>query len=567
LKFDDFKFSKDLLEGLKALRFEEPTPIQEQAIPSILEGKDLIGAAQTGTGKTGAFVIPLLQKLMNDKDEGIRALILSPTRELASQIDEQIFAIGYHTGISSATVIGGSDFSEQAKAIRAGVDILVATPGRLIDQMKVMAPDLSNLKYLVLDEADRMLDMGFLPDVTKIIEQLPKQRQTLLFSATMPDEIQELSKRFMKDPVKVKIKVSKPSDQVEQRIYNIHPKKKLDLVEQIMEEEEWESVIIFTRTKRGTDQLYRRLRKRGIDAVHMHGDKDQQEREAALLKFKNGEYPVMVATDVLSRGIDIDNVSIIINYDVPHNADDYIHRIGRTGRYDKSGLAITLATRSENRQMSAIKDVVGDQLSFIDAKIGQSNSKKSDKRSSGDQKQRRQRSDRSSSKGKDSSDQQDQKSSSDEGSKQNKRKNKRRSGAQKSNQRRNKRDNSSKKGKDKNQRDGKYKQRKKASRDKKKGRNKNQQKSKENKRRSDRNNNDGRNNNRGKRNKGQDRGKNQSRSARRRRRQKIERRVQSEHPREELPVIEKAVQRNKHTRKPAKGVWGIIKSFIPKLGK
>jgi superfamily II DNA/RNA helicase len=550
LKFEDLKLSKSLLDGLKALNFEEPTPIQEQTIPHILEGRDIIGAAQTGTGKTGAFVIPLIQKLINDQGEGIKALILSPTRELANQIDEQIFAIGYHANISSATVIGGSDFSEQARAIRAGVPILVATPGRLIDQMKVMNPDFSNLKYLILDEADRMLDMGFFPDVKKIITQLPKERQTLLFSATMPDEVVKLSDQFMNDPVKVEIEIEKPPNQVEQRIYKVSKNDKLDLVEQLLDDEDWESVIVFTRTKRGTDQLYRRLRKRGISAVHMHGDKDQSEREAALLKFKNGEYPVMVATDVLSRGIDIDNVSIIINFDVPNSPDDYIHRIGRTGRYDKTGMAITLVSRSENKPFHAIKKVVGDQLSYHDAKVAkkgkQPSSNKRTKRSS------------------------NKKKGSDQGDQRDKRKQKRRDGAKKSNERKQKRKNRKSK-KEKKNRDGKYKQRKQSKRQqKKKPSSRSKQQKQEKKKQPSPQKKQNKRSEKKSKNRRENRQKGRSKktpSVKRRQRQKIERRVQSEHPREDLPVIEKAVQRNKRARKPAKGVWGIIKSLLPKVGK
>src|SRR5699024_8752125 len=232
---------------------------------------------QTGTGKTGAFVIPLLQKIAESPSEHTQALILSPTRELAQQIDEQIFAVGYHSGISSAIVIGGSDFSEQAKAIRAGVDIIVATPGRLLDQMNVLGIDFSHIKYLVLDEADRMLDMGFLPDVTKIVESLPTERQTLLFSATLANNIQKVSRKFMNKPVTVAIEASKPADSVDQQVYFVRQNEKLPLVEELFDKNEWETAIIFTETKRGTDQLERTLKKRGVKAISMHGDRSQEE--------------------------------------------------------------------------------------------------------------------------------------------------------------------------------------------------------------------------------------------------------------------------------------------------
>ncbi len=366
MKFTDFNLSESLIAGLNDVSFTEPTPVQEKSIPIVLEGKDLISTAQTGTGKTGAFVIPLMEKILNSKREGVKALILSPTRELATQIDEEIFAIGYHAGISSATVIGGSDFAVQAKALKAGVDIIVATPGRLMDQHKVMTIDFSNLEFFVLDEADRMLDMGFLPDIKKIISWLPENRQTLLFSATMPNEIQKLASTIMKKPETVEIERSKPSQQVEQRAYTLLSPQKIPLVKGIFKELEWESCIIFTSTKKGTDELQRLLKKEGIAAQSIHGDRSQDERNKALNAFKNGQVPVIVATDVLARGIDIKGVSIIINYDVPNNTDDYIHRIGRTGRYDKSGIAITFVTRRDSRTFQEIEKIKGNKIKTID---------------------------------------------------------------------------------------------------------------------------------------------------------------------------------------------------------
>ncbi len=375
LTFNDFNLKDELQAGLRDIGYTEPTPIQEQTIPVILEKKDIIGAAQTGTGKTGAFVIPILQHILENPSERTQALILSPTRELAQQIDEQIFALGYHTGISSANVIGGADFSQQAKAIRSGVDIIVATPGRLIDQSKVLDIDFTSIKYLVLDEADRMLDMGFFPDVTKIIKMLPKERQTLLFSATMPNEIKNLANQFMKNPEKVEIAIEKPSGSIEQQAYFVNQKEKLGLVQQVLDELPWESCIIFCATKRGTDQLERLLVKKGIKAGSIHGDRDQDERNKALHAFKSGEVPVIVATDVLARGIDIDNISLIINYDVPRAVEDYVHRIGRTGRYDKTGTAITFVNKKDRRAFEAIQQKVGDQLEI--KKIGDEKSSKS----------------------------------------------------------------------------------------------------------------------------------------------------------------------------------------------
>jgi superfamily II DNA/RNA helicase len=362
VSFQSFDLSDLISAGLRDMQYKEPTPIQQHCIPPILAGKDVLGSAQTGTGKTGAFVVPLLQKIVTSKKEGTQALILAPTRELARQIDEQIVAIGYHTEITSAIVIGGSDFAAQAKAIRNDVDILVATPGRLLDQMNVLGIDFSHIRYLVLDEGDRMLDMGFLPDVSKIISKLPDNRQTLLFSATLPKELKRVVPKIMKNPEKVAIAPSKPVESVSQQIYFVSRNEKLRLVEHLFSELSWETALIFTATKQGTDQLEHRLNKRGIKTIGMHGDRSQEERNKALRAFKNKKYPVMVATDVLSRGIDIDNISLILNYNVPHHPDDYIHRIGRTGRYDQTGTAITLVQSNEKKYYQAIKQAVGNQL-------------------------------------------------------------------------------------------------------------------------------------------------------------------------------------------------------------
>lgn len=367
--------------GLSDVGYSDPTPIQEQSIPEALQGRDILGAAQTGTGKTGAFVIPIIELILRNPSEGTRALILSPTRELAQQIDEQIFALGYHSGISSATIIGGEDFSRQANAIRAGVDIIVATPGRLIDQMKVLDVDFSNINFLVLDEADRMLDMGFLPDVNHIIDKLPKERHTMLFSATMPKELEKLMKSVMKDPIKIEIEVSTTSKQVDQRAYFAPPRKKLGAVQDLLDELDWSSCIVFSATKKGTNELERALKKKGISAGSIHGDRSQEERTASLRAFKNGTVPVIVATDVLARGIDIDNVSVIINYDVPRAVEDYIHRCGRTGRYDKEGIAITLVSKADEKFFDPIKKKVGDDLRILDLPEDTKSTEKSKKQS------------------------------------------------------------------------------------------------------------------------------------------------------------------------------------------
>lgn len=481
MSFKKFELSETLMMGLQDLKYEEPTPIQKECIPLILEGKDVIGAAQTGTGKTGAFVIPLLQKIINDPSDHTRALILSPTRELAQQIEEQIFALGYHTGISSATVTGGSDYGTQVKAIQAGVDIIVATPGRLIDQMNVLNIDFSHLDYLVLDEADRMLDMGFLPDVMKIVKQLPKQRQTLLFSATMVDEVQKVVDQVMNDPAEVEFKVSKPAESVDQQIYFVDQNKKLRLFEQLFDENKYKTAIVFTATKRGTDKLERMLKKRNVNAVSMHGDRDQDERNQALRLFKNKSHPVMVATDVLSRGIDIDDVSLIVNFDVPNNPEDYIHRIGRTGRYDKTGTAITFVSNKDKKYYYDIKKVVGDQLSIKDlpAELDSGNQKQSTQKTKTKEKQK------------------ERKRHTDKGNEP--------------------------------QKDQKSKPQKKQTPAKKESTQSHQ-------------------------------------SGRSGKRVKVQ---HNEEPAKDIfqpEVIEKAVVRNKRSLKPAKGMWGIIKSFFPKIG-
>jgi len=536
LKFTDLNLSESLLAGLRDVQFDEPTPVQEKAIPIVLSGKDLIATAQTGTGKTGAFVIPIMDQILknNDKREGVKALILSPTRELAKQIDEEIFAIGYHTGLTSATVIGGSDFSEQVKAIKAGVDIIVATPGRLMDQNKVINIDFSNIDYFILDEADRMLDMGFLPDIRKIISWLPEERQTLLFSATMPNEIQSLAGGIMKNPEGVEIERSKPSKQVEQRAYTLLSEQKIPLVKKIFNELKWDSCIIFTSTKKGTDELHRLLKQEGINSESIHGDRSQDERNRALSAFKNGKVPVIVATDVLARGIDIKEVSIIINYDVPNNTDDYIHRIGRTGRYDKTGIAITFVTRRDSKKFRDIERIKGNTLKHIELprnfgenteftweseyKKGSGSSSKENKGSQQEETRKGNDQSRFSKQSKSSKPQKQDSSDLDDSKKQ-------RPGSNAPDQK-----------SDSDQR----------------------QKKEDNKKFSDQNRSS-------KKESGSDKKSEKSRA-------KEQKKTSTKDPVvEDLknvtlpPIVEKAVERNKRSRKPAKGVWGIIKSFIPKF--
>lgn len=563
MKFTDFKLNESIQAGLRDIRFEEPTPIQEKAIPLIVDGKDVIGLAQTGTGKTGAFVIPIMQRVLESERKGVKALILSPTRELAKQIDEQIFAIGYHAGITSATVIGGSDFSEQAKALKAGVDIIVATPGRMIDQNRVVSIDFSNLEYLVLDEADRMLDMGFLPDMKKIISWLPEKRQTLLFSATMPKEIEGLASSIMKNPQTVETERAKPSQNVEQRGYFLKSHQKIPLVKGIFDQLEWESCIIFTSTKKGTDELQRLLKKEGLKAASIHGDRSQEERNKALAAFKNKQVPIIVATDVLARGIDIKEVSIIINYDVPNNTDDYVHRIGRTARYDKSGIAITFITQRDRRTFSDIDSIKDNSIKKVDVPDNFKNPaqfswekhfekpKKEEKRDSSSEKTDRDnlppRPKRLGGPGKESSDkpssEQDQqqskeKESSDrQSSEQDQRESKEQESRQKKKQESKK--NKSQESPEKKQSQPKSQQKRGFDQKSKEKKQKPPQKQEQQEKTS----------------------RPQSKPEQKQEEQKKEKKKPINLP----PVLEKAVDRNKRVRKPAKGVWGIIKSFIPKI--
>lgn len=536
MKFTEFNLSESLLAGLRDVQFTEPTPIQEKSIPIVTAGKDLIATAQTGTGKTGAFIIPIMERVLQSERKGVKALIVSPTRELASQIDEQIFAIGYHAGITSATVIGGSDFSVQAKALKAGVDIIVATPGRLIDQHKVVNIDFANLEYLVLDEADRMLDMGFLPDIKKIISWLPEQRQTLLFSATMPNEIQRLASTIMKNPESIDIERSKPSTLVEQRAYRLKSDQKIPLVKRIFKDLTWESCIIFTSTKKGTDELQRLLKREGIKAESIHGDRSQDERNRALDSFKNGKVPVIVATDVLARGIDIKGVSIIMNYDVPNNSDDYIHRIGRTGRYDKSGIAITFVTRRDNKKFESVERIKENKLKTIDVpdNFGEKSDFSWENGFSSTMAEPQKRQNRS------GSEKSPDKSDSPAEEKKSTTKLTPGSGSNSGQKRDNKKETKQKQDQDQNTVQKK---------EPKKQENKKQPK-------------DSSRNNGG----DKDSGKSQDRGGARGR-QNNGAQNSSQEKVTLPPIIEKAVDRNKYARKPSKGLWGVIKSLIPKFTK
>ncbi len=360
MSFDRFNLHPSLMQGIRDMGYAEPTPIQEQAIPVVMTGRDLIAVAQTGTGKTAAFLLPILHRLMTGPPHVTRCLILAPTRELATQIDDNRVGLAYHTPLSGASVFGGADILPQARALKAGADIVVATPGRLLDHLYHKLPKLEKIEVLVLDEADRMLDMGFLPDIEKILRRLPDKRQNLLFSATMPPEIERLAREFMVDPQTITIgHKSRPVDLVRQEAVAVSPQHKTSVLVDILRERAMRSVLVFARTKVGADRLFNDLRRHRFNCAVIHGDRSQEERFKSLEAFRQGQVDVLVATDVAARGIDVDGISHVINFDVPRTSDDYVHRVGRTGRAGETGHAITFVTREEERQLHAIERAIG----------------------------------------------------------------------------------------------------------------------------------------------------------------------------------------------------------------
>jgi len=371
LKFEKLNIITPILQALSVEGYTKPTPIQEQAIPVILEGRDLLGCAQTGTGKTAAFAIPLLQILHKEQknEKGSRttkALILTPTRELAIQIGESLAAYGRYTGIRHAVIFGGVPQVPQTNAIKSGVDILVATPGRLLDLMNQKYIRLDHVKLFILDEADRMLDMGFSHDVKKVIAQLPVIRQTLLFSATMPQEITKLVDTILLNPVKVTVTpVSSAVDAIEQTVYFVDRKDKKSLLIQLLKDKSIDSVLVFTRTKHGADKVARNLEKARITAQAIHGNKSQGARQLALNNFKLKRTRVLVATDIAARGIDVQKLSCVINYDLPNVPETYVHRIGRTGRAGMRGMALSFCDREEKEYLSDIQKLISKKIPVI----------------------------------------------------------------------------------------------------------------------------------------------------------------------------------------------------------
>ena len=365
MDFRSLGLSDDLLDGLDAMNIKTPTPIQLQAIPLALEGRDLIACAQTGTGKTAAFVLPMIDIITGYKPKiegSIRALIIVPTRELALQIDQQLQAIAYFTPITSVPVYGGSDgstFDQQKQAMTSGVEVVVATPGKLISHLNLGYVKLDGLEFLVLDEADRMMDMGFVDDIHKIISFLPKDRQTLMFSATMAPAIRELTKKILHDPAEISIALSKPAEGVEQQAYVIFDMQKARILEHILRTNPAQCIVIFAGRKIEVRNLTRHLQKQGFNASGMHSDLEQDEREQVMLDFRNRKLRILVATDVVSRGIDIDDIDLVLNYDVPRDPEDYVHRVGRTARASRKGQAITFVNEKQMREFGRIEDLIG----------------------------------------------------------------------------------------------------------------------------------------------------------------------------------------------------------------
>jgi ATP-dependent RNA helicase RhlE len=359
MQFEELQLIDPLLRAVRAEGYTTPTPIQEQSIPHVLTGRDLLGCAQTGTGKTAAFALPILQRLYNTPGRGLRALILAPTRELASQINDSFRVYGRHTGLKTAVIFGGVGQNPQVETLRRGVDILVAAPGRLLDLMGQGYVKLDKLEVFVLDEADRMLDMGFIHDVRRIIAALPRQRQNLLFSATMPAEIQSLADNILKNPVKFAVTpVASTVETIEQGVYFVDKGSKAALLEHLLRDRAIQRVLVFTRTKHGANKVVKQLGNARIQAEAIHGNKSQSARERALENFKTGATRVLVATDIAARGLDVESISHVINYDLPNEPETYVHRIGRTGRAGASGIAMSFCDTEERAYLRDIERLI-----------------------------------------------------------------------------------------------------------------------------------------------------------------------------------------------------------------
>ena len=371
--FDDLGLIPELLQAVKDAGYTSPTPIQLQAIPHAMQGRDLIGLAQTGTGKTASFTLPILHRLLEEGQghvtagaHRVRVLVLTPTRELCVQVDESFRKYGKHTTLRVAAIFGGVGIEPQTKELKRGVDVIVATPGRLLDHMERQNVAFDDLEVMVLDEADRMLDMGFAPQLNRIVAEVPRFRQTLLFSATMPPEVEALARKYLRKPMVIQVgRRSSAASTVTHAVYPVPRDKKTDLLAQLLTEKGMDSVLIFSRTKHGADKVVRHLESRGISATAMHADKSQGERMRALEDFKSGKVRVLVATDIAQRGLDVSGISHVINYDVPQQPEDYVHRIGRTGRAAATGDAYTFMAPDEIAMVRSIERIIGEPIPRI----------------------------------------------------------------------------------------------------------------------------------------------------------------------------------------------------------
>ncbi|MFK7954292.1 MAG: DEAD/DEAH box helicase [Ekhidna sp.] len=369
MTFNDFNLDDQLIEAISTMGFSEATPIQEQAIPSILSGKDLIACAQTGTGKTAAFVIPTLNHLAKNPSEDVKVLVVVPTRELAIQIDQQYEGFSYYLPVQSIAIYGGgdgSDFAQQKKALTQGSNVVVATPGKLISHLNLGYVKFDQVTHLILDEADRMLDMNFYDDIKKIITYLPNLKQTSMFSATMAPKIEKLAKSILQDPTKITLELAKPSEKISQEVYKVEESYKIELISKLISRyTDFESILIFTSTKKKVADIVKGLKKVNLEAAGISSMLDQDSRERILLKFRAKKLRILVATDVLSRGIDIKDINLVVNFDVPNDAADYVHRIGRTARAKTSGVAITLVNKDDGYKMKRIEKLIDRELEKV----------------------------------------------------------------------------------------------------------------------------------------------------------------------------------------------------------
>ena len=364
MDFSELNLEDCVLDALDAMNFQTCTPVQEKTIPVILEGHDLIGVAQTGTGKTAAYLLPVINQLSKGgyPEDAINCIVMSPTRELAQQIDQQMEGFSYFMPISSVAVYGGNDgvrFEQEKKGLTLGADVVIATPGRLISHINLGYVDLSKVSFFILDEADRMLDMGFADDIMQIVKQLPKERQTIMFSATMPVKIQQLAQTILTNPMEVKLAVSKPAEKIIQVAYICYEQQKLSIIQSLFETQVPERVILFASSKLKVKEITKALKRMHMNVGEMHSDLDQSQREEIMHEFKNGRINILIATDIVARGIDIDDIRLVINYDVPHDSEDYVHRIGRTARANNDGCAITFVSEAEQTKFKSIENFLG----------------------------------------------------------------------------------------------------------------------------------------------------------------------------------------------------------------